>query len=101
VSEARRNLGTTKQAAAIHGVTQQTVHNWRRQGLISAVRVGGGAYKYDLDSVARLAVEYPCAATDERIRELVADAPELSTSQINKLRLLIHAGGGAPDGGAA
>jgi excisionase family DNA binding protein len=100
MSEARR-LGTAKQAAAIHGVTPQTVRNWLRQGLISAVRVGGGAYRYDLDSVAALRIEYPCAATDERIRELVAAAPEFTSSQLNRLRLLLAAGVGAPNDGDA
>ena len=88
-----RRLGSVKEAAAIAGVTGPTVLNWLRQGLISAVRVGGGPYRIDLDSVEAMAVEYPCAATDERIRELVAGAPEFSAAQLNKIRLLLHAGG--------
>jgi DNA-binding transcriptional MerR regulator len=97
VSTTPRNLGSAKQAAAIHGVTQATVRNWLRQGLISAVRVGGGAFQYDLDSVAALRIEYPRDNVDERIRELVEGAPEFSAAQINKIRLLLHAGGGAHD----
>ena len=59
----RRNLGTVKQACDIAGVTPGTIRNWLRQGLISAVRVGNGAFQYDLDQVAAMRVEYPCATT--------------------------------------
>ena len=38
-------------------------------------------------------VEYGKAA-DERIREIVAAAPEFTPEQVNKIRLLLHAGGG-------
>jgi hypothetical protein len=86
-----RNLGTAKQACAVAGVTPATLRNWLRQGLISAVRVGNGPYRYDLDSVAAVCVEYPRADVDERIRELVDTAPELTPQQINRIRLLLHA----------
>jgi excisionase family DNA binding protein len=76
----RRNLGTVKQACDIAGVTPGTIRNWLRQGLISAVRVGNGAFQYDLDQVAAMRVEYPCATTDEVIRGLVDAAPEFTPS---------------------
>jgi hypothetical protein len=92
VSEARR-LGTAKQACEVAGVkTPATVRSWVRQGLIHAVRVGNGPFLYDLDEVAAMRVEYPRDNVDERIRELVEGAPEFSAKQINRIRLLLHAG---------
>ena len=76
-----RNLGTAKQACEIAGVTPSTLRSWLHQGLISAVRVGSGPFRYDLDSVAAMAVEYPCPTVDERIRELVDAAPEFTPSR--------------------
>ena len=100
MSEVRR-LGTAKQACEAAGVkTPATLRSWVHQGLIHAVRVGNGPYKYDLDEVARMVVEFPGANDiDQRIRQMVADAPELSLKQINQLRLLIHAGVSAEDRG--
>jgi MerR HTH family regulatory protein len=95
-----RRLGSTKEAAAIVGVVPSTVRSWGRQGLIHAVRVGNGPFLFDLDEVAAMKVEYP-NSVDERIRELAAAAPEFSAKQINQLRLLLHAGVGAPQDGAA
>jgi excisionase family DNA binding protein len=86
-----RNLGGAKQAAAIAGVTNSTVLSWARKGLIGSVRVGNGRYRYDLDDVAAMVVEYPRDDVDDRIAELVANAPEFSAAQVNKLRLLLHA----------
>jgi excisionase family DNA binding protein len=86
-----RNLGTAKQACALAGVTSPTLRNWLRQGLISAVRVGNGPYRYDLNSVAAVCVEYPRPDVDAAIRELVNNAPEPTTKQLNEIRLLLHA----------
>jgi DNA-binding transcriptional MerR regulator len=99
VPEVRRNLGTAKQACEIADVAPSTLRHWLRQGLIHAVRVGNGPYRYDLDEVAAMRVEYPRDDVDERIRELVENAPEFSTEQINRIRLLLHAT--AADDGAA
>ena len=89
-----RNLGTAKEAAALVGVAPATLRNWLRQNLISAVRVGPhGKFLYDLDSVAAMRIEYGAAA-EQRIRELVAAAPEFTPEQVNKIRLLLHSGGG-------
>jgi excisionase family DNA binding protein len=90
-----RRLGTIKQAAALLEVTSPTVTKYVRRGFIRAIRVGNGPYQVDLDSAEALRVEYPCASVDDRIRELVEAAPELSAKQINEIRLLLHAGGGA------
>lgn len=91
------NLGTAKQACEIAGVTPSTLRNWLRQGLISAVRVGSGPFRYDLDQVAAMRVEYPCATVEQRIRELAAAAPELTPQQITKVRLLLNAPAGGGD----
>ena len=89
--EARR-LGTSKQAcAAARGVAPSTLRAWVRRGLIHAERTGDGPYRYDLDEVAAMVVEYPRDNVDERIRELVEGAPEFSVEQLNKIRLLLHA----------
>jgi hypothetical protein len=84
-------MGTAKQACSAAGVTAATLRNWNRRGLIRAVRVGNGPYRYDLDEVAAMVVEYPRDDADDAIRELVAGAPEFSAAQVNKLRLLLHA----------
>ena len=87
----RRNLGTAKQACEIAGVSPGTLRNWLHDGLIGAVRIGPrGRFLYDLDSVAAMRVEYGAIA-DERIREIVAAAPEFTPEQVNKIRLLLHA----------
>jgi hypothetical protein len=92
VPEVRRNLGTAKQACAVAGIkSPATLRGWVRRGLIHAVRVGNGPYQYDLDEAAAMRVEYPRDDVDERIRELVANAPEFSAEQVNKIRLLLHA----------
>jgi hypothetical protein len=92
VPELRRNLGTAKQARDVAGgVAPSTLRHWVHQGLIHAVRVGNGPYRYDLDEVAAMRVEYPRADVDVRIRELVDNAPEFSAKQINRIRLLLHA----------
>ena len=88
--EVHRNLGSAKQAAAIAGVSPSTVRTWLQQGLIGGVRVGRN-FRYDLDSVAAMRVEYPRADVDDRIRELVEGAPEFSAEQVNKIRLFLHA----------
>ena len=88
--EVHRNLGSAKQAAAIAGVSPSTVRTWLQQGLIGGVRVGRN-FRYDLDSVAAMRVEYPRADVDDRIRELVEGAPEFTAAQLNKIRLLLHA----------
>jgi hypothetical protein len=86
-----RNLATAKKACEVADVAPSTLRNWVRQGLIHAVRVGNGPYRYDLDEVAAMRVEYPRDDVDERIRELVEGAPEFTTEQVNKIRLLLHA----------
>ena len=91
MAEARRNLGTAKQACEVAGVTPSTLRNWLRQRLISAVRVGNGPFQYDLDEVAAMRIEYPRADVDEQIRELVDGAPEFTPRQVNRIRLLLHA----------
>lgn len=88
--EVRRNLGTAKQAAAIAGVSLSTPRVWLQKRLIRGVRVGRN-YRYDLDDVAAMVVEYPRADVDDRIAELVQNAPEFTAEQINKIRLLLHA----------
>jgi hypothetical protein len=88
-----RNFGTAKQASTVGGgVTPPTLRKWVRAGLVRAVRVGNGPYRYDLDSVAAMVVEYPCPDpdVDERIRELIEAAPELTPRQVNKIRLLLQ-----------
>ena len=40
-------------------------------------------------------VEYPCATAEQRIRELVDAAPDFTPEQVNRIRLLAHAGGAA------
>jgi hypothetical protein len=87
-----RNLGTAKQALAAAGIKDPaTLRAWVRRGLIHAIRVGNGPYRYDLDEVAAMVVTYPRDDVDERIRELVENAPEFSAEQVNKIRLLLHA----------
>jgi excisionase family DNA binding protein len=87
-----RKFGNAKQACAVAGVTPPTLRKWLHQGLIRAVRVGNGPYRYDLDSLAAVVVEYPCPdpGVDDRIRELVEAAPELTPRQVNKIRLLLQ-----------
>jgi hypothetical protein len=88
--------GTAKQACEVAGVgSASTLRNWKRKGLISAIRVGGGAYLYNLAEVKAMVVAYP-RDVDERISELVQDAPDFTAEQIGKIRLLLHA---APDQG--
>ena len=87
-----RNLGTSRQASELVGVTPATIRNWLRKGRISAVRVGGGHFLFDLDSVAAMVRKYPL-----RIDEQVATAPEFTPEQINRIRLLLHTGGGGLD----
>jgi hypothetical protein len=86
-----RNLGGAKQAAAIAKVSPSTVRGWLQQGLIRGERTGNGRYRYDLDDVAAMVVEYPRDDVDDRIAELVEGAPEFSAAQINKIRCLLHA----------
>ena len=86
-------FGTAEQAAAIHGVSGATVRNWLARGWIRAVRVGGGPYMYDLDSVEAMRIEHPCRDLDARIAELAENAPEFTARQVNQLRLLLRAGG--------
>jgi hypothetical protein len=94
-----RNLGTAEQACAVAGIkSYATLRNWLRKRLISAVRVGNGPYLYDLDDCARMRVTYPRADADEAINELIANAPEFTPEQINRIRLLLHS---APSGGDA
>jgi hypothetical protein len=38
-----------------------------------------------------MVVEYPRDDVDDRIRELVAGAPEFTPGQLNRIRLLLHA----------
>jgi excisionase family DNA binding protein len=85
-----RNLGTAKQAAAIAGVSPPTVRTWLQKRLIGGVRVGRN-FRYDLDDVAAMVVTYPRADVDERIAELVQNAPEFSAEQVNKIRLVLYA----------
>jgi excisionase family DNA binding protein len=91
-----RDLVTAKQACEIAGVHHSTLRAWVRRGLIRAVRVGEGPYRYDPDDVAAMVVEYPRPDVDARIRELVDAAPEPTAKQINEIRLLLHA---TPDRG--
>jgi hypothetical protein len=93
VPEVRHRI-TAKQACEIADVAPSTLRNWLRQGLISAVRVGNGAYRYDPAEITALIVEYPRADVDARIRELVEGAPEFSAEQLNRIRLLLHAAPG-------
>lgn len=89
-----RRLGTAKEAAALIGISPGTLRNWLRQGLIRAVRVGPrGKFLYDLDSVEAMHIEYN-RDIDQWIRELVAAAPDPTPEQINRIRLLLHAGPG-------
>jgi hypothetical protein len=92
--QVRRNLGSARQAAAIADVSISTPRVWLQKGLIGGVRVGRN-YRYDLDDVAAMVVEYPRADVDERIAELVEGAPEFSAEQVNKIRLLLHATAGS------
>jgi hypothetical protein len=90
-------MGTAKQARTAAGgrvKAAATLRKWAQDGLVYAVRVGGGPYLYDLDDVAKVAAGYPVAdgAIDERIRELVAAAPELSARQISRIKLLLQTG---------
>jgi hypothetical protein len=97
-----RHRVTAKQACEVvaeatgRPCAPSTLRNWLRQELISAVRVGNGAYRYDPDEIAALVITYPRADVDTRIRELVDNAPEFSTRQLNTIRLLLHA---TPDRG--
>ena len=92
-----RRLGTAKQACEeAGGVAPSTVRKWLLNGLISGVRVGR-RFKYDLDSVAAMRVEYPRDDVDQRIRELVESAPEFTPQQVNRIRLLLHAVPAAPE----
>ncbi|HTX95103.1 MAG TPA: helix-turn-helix domain-containing protein [Mycobacterium sp.] len=86
-----KNLGTAKDACALAHVNRSTLRGWVRRGLISAVRVGNGPFRYDLDEVAAMVIEYPRDDVDERIRELVDGAPDFTPQQINRIRLLLHA----------
>jgi hypothetical protein len=98
VSEVR-NLGTARPACAAAGIkSYATLRQWVRQGLIHAVRVGNGPYRYDLDECAAMRIEYPRADADEAIRELIANAPEFTTEQVNRIRLLLHATPASPGG---
>ena len=81
-----RNLGTSKQASELIGVSPATIRSWLRKGWISAIRVGGGQFLFDLDTVAAMVRKYP-------IDEQVAAAPEFTDEQINQIRLLLHSGG--------
>ena len=85
-------MGGAKQAAAIAGVTPPTVLRWLKQGLIRGERVGG-RFRYNLDDIASMREQFPHPGidVDERIRELVSTAPELSAAQIAQIRLLLHA----------
>jgi excisionase family DNA binding protein len=83
--------GTASQAAKLANVSVSTPRAWLRRGLISGIRVGEGAYLYNLADVAAMRVEYPRADADDAIRELVEGAPAFSAAQINKLRILLHA----------
>jgi hypothetical protein len=102
MAEVHRNLGTAKQACAAAGIKDPaTLRRWAHQGLIHAVRIANGPYKYDLDEVAAMRIEYPCADLDTRIRELVDDAPDFTLVQINRIRLLLNsAPGRSSEGGA-
>jgi hypothetical protein len=89
VPEVRHHI-TAKQACEIADVAPSTLRNWLRQGLISAVRVGNGAYRYDPAEITAMIVTYPRDDVDERIRELVEGAPEFTPQQVNRIRLLLH-----------
>lgn len=90
--DVNRNLGTSKQAQELVGVSSATLRNWLHRGLISGVRVGRGRFMYDLDSVAAMRVEYPL---QPHVDQLAAAAPEFTPEQINQIRLLLHSGGDA------
>jgi DNA-binding transcriptional MerR regulator len=96
-----RRLGTAKQACAIADVHPATLRSWLRQGLISGERIGNGPFRYDLDQVAAMRIQYPCADLDARIREIVAAAPDFTPQQVNRIRLLLHAAPDRSEGGAA
>jgi hypothetical protein len=92
-----RHRVTAKQAREIvakatgRPCAPSTLRNWLQRGLISAVRVGRGAYWYDPDEIAALIVAYPRPDVDAAIRALVDAAPEPTAKQLNEIRLLLHA----------
>jgi DNA-binding transcriptional MerR regulator len=90
-----RNLGSAAQAAAIAHVTPATIRNWLLAGLIRGERTGSGHYRYDLDDCAAMTISFPRSFSsvdlDERIRQLVENAPELSAGQLERIRMLLRA----------
>lgn len=98
--EPERNLGTASAALQAAGIkSPSTLRNYVRRGLIHAVRIGTGPFRYDLDDCRALRVEYPLTNVGQRITELVTAAPEFTPEQINQLRLVLHVG--SPKAGAA
>ena len=45
---------TSNQAALILNVSTKTIHNYIKKGLLSAIKLPGGYYRLDLDSVLKL-----------------------------------------------
>lgn len=52
-----RTLITPKEAAALLGVSAQTVGRWQQQGVISGMRTLGGHRRYSLADIERLIAE--------------------------------------------
>lgn len=46
-------MNQTKSAAAV-GVTDRTIRNWEKRGLISGRRVGGGVKLYPIEDLRKL-----------------------------------------------
>jgi excisionase family DNA binding protein len=88
--EACRRLGTVAQASKLAGVSPAIVRRLLREGRITGVRVAGGNFQVDLETVEALVVEYPRRDLDERVRQIIDAAPELSDAQVNRLRLVFE-----------
>jgi hypothetical protein len=82
-----------KKAAEVGGVVPGTVRNWALSGLVRATRPLRGPTRYNLADIEALKVEYPLRSplrsSAEVIAELVANAPELSQWQVDRIRSIM------------
>ena len=88
-----------KQAAGILKVNLKKVDYYRRTGKLPSFNVGGTVH-FRLADVYRLAGLNAEEALDRRIDALVADAPPLTDSQIEKLTGLINSSSSEKRGAA-
>jgi len=79
------------------GISPRTIRRYIAKGELAAIRVGPKILKVDLDEVRALIrpVSVPPDALEQRMKELIAQAPPLSDEQRERIAALLRRGAAA------